>query len=77
MSSNPDFDRWYAARSVKFIVSPTHNLETFASTLVNYRVISELDDYPGKIRVREGRLQASKPELITPEQAAAFVHHLG
>lgn len=66
MSSNPDFDRWYAARNVKFILSPTHNLETFASTLVNYHVISELEDNPGKIRVREGRLEAHQPQVIAP-----------
>ncbi len=66
MSSNPDFDRWYAARHVKIIVSPTHRLETFGSTLVNYHVISELDDHPGKIRVREGRLDAHQPEVIAP-----------
>lgn len=66
MSSNPEFDRWYAAKSARFIVEPSHRLETFGNTLVNYHLISELDDYPGKIRIREGRLEARQPLVITP-----------
>ena len=66
MSSNPDFDRWYAARRVRILLAPSHRLETFGNTLVNYHVISELDDHPGKIRIREGRLEAHRPLVIAP-----------
>ena len=66
MSSNPDFDRWYAAKSARFLVEPSHRLETFGNTLVNYHLVSELPDNPGKIRVREGRLEAHQPLVITP-----------
>ena len=66
MSSNPDFDRWYAAKSARFVLEPSHRLETFGNTLVNYHLVSELDDHPGKIRVREGRLEAHQPLVITP-----------
>ena len=66
MSSNPDFDRWYAAKSARFLLEPSHRLETFGNTLVNYHLISELPDYPGKVRVREGRLEAHQPLVIVP-----------
>ena len=69
MSSNPDFDRWYAARRVRIVLPPSHRLETFGSTLVNYHLVSELPDHPGKIRVREGRLEAHQPLVITPHFA--------
>ena len=69
MSSNPDFDRWYAAKSARFLVEPSHRLETFGNTLVNYHLVSELPDHPGKIRVREGRLEAHQPLVITPHFA--------
>ena len=69
MSSNPDFDRWYAAKSARFLVEPSHRLETFGNTLVNYHLVSELPDRPGKIRVREGRLEAHQPLVITPHVA--------
>ena len=69
MSSNPDFDRWYAAKSARFLVEPSHRLETFGNTLVNYHLVSELPDHPGKVRVREGRLEAHQPLVITPHFA--------
>jgi hypothetical protein len=69
MSSNPDFDRWYAAKSARFLVEPSHRLETFGNTLVNYHLISELPDHPGKVRVREGRLEAHQPIVIMPHVA--------
>ncbi len=66
MSADPMFDRWYAAQQVKILLSPSRMLETFGSTLVNYHFISELEDHPGKIRIREGRLEAHQPRIITP-----------
>lgn len=66
MSRDLEFDRWYAAKSARFLVEPSHRLETFGNTLVNYHLISELEDHPGKIRVREGRLEAHQPLVITP-----------
>ncbi len=67
MSSNPDFDRWYAAKTARFLLEPRHRLETFGNTLVNYHLLSELPDHPGKVRVREGRLEAHQPLVITPQ----------
>ena len=66
MSLDVDFDRWYAATHVKIVLSPRHELETFGATLVNYHLISQLDDYPDKVRVREGRLEAHQPQILTP-----------
>lgn len=66
MSADPMFDRWYAARRVRIVLSPSHQLETFGSTLVNYHLVSELDDHPGKVRIREGRLEAHQPRVIMP-----------
>ena len=77
MSSNPDFDRWYAATRVRIVLRPSNQLETFGSTLVNYYLISELPDHPGKIRVREGRLEAHQPQIITPHFTEITTEGLG
>ena len=77
MSSNPDFDRWYAAKSARFLVEPSHRLETFGNTLVNYHLVSELPAHPGKVRVREGRLEAHQPLVITPQVAEIETEGLG
>jgi hypothetical protein len=66
VSLDPNFDRWYAATHVRIILPPSHELETFGSTLVNYHLISQLDDFPGKVRIREGRLEAHQPLVMTP-----------
>ncbi len=66
MSDNYAFDCWYAAKNVRFLLRPANELETFGSTLVNYHMISELPDNPGKIRIREGRLEAHQPLVIRP-----------
>ena len=68
MSRDRTYDFLYAARATQILHPPTRALETFGTTCVNYHLLAELEDVPGKIRVREGRLQASKPELITPER---------
>ena len=74
MSSSPEFDRWYAAKSARFLLEPTHRLETFGNTLVNYHLVSELPDNPGKVRIREGRLEAHQPRVIVPcDQDPEFV----
>ena len=68
MSRDRTYDFLYAAEATEILHGPMRALETFGTTSVNYHLLAELEDYPGKIRVREGRLQASKPELITPER---------
>ena len=70
MSRDRNYDRWYAARHVRILVSPRHRLETFGDTLFNYHMISELQDHPGKIRIRAGRLLAHKPTVIVPRMGS-------
>ena len=77
MSKDPNFDRWYAATHVKIILHPSNELETFGSTLFNYHLISELDDHPGKVRIREGRLEAHQPRVIMPKFNEITVEGLG
>jgi len=46
---------------------PRGRLETFGSTLINYRLVTELMDSVGQVRIREGRIQAFRPEILTPQ----------
>jgi len=70
VSSNPLYDRFYAAQRTQIVLRPSHALETFDNTLVNYHLISVLDDYPNKVRIREGLLEAHKPLVLTPSKYA-------
>ena len=62
-----NFDFWYAVHHTNVVHGPSRALETFGETRINYRHLAELPDDPGKVRVREGRLEAHKPAIITPE----------
>ena len=68
--SRKNFDFWYAAANVEILLAPERKLETFGSTLINYHLVSELLDESGRVRVREGRLEAARPTLIMPSDYA-------
>ena len=68
MPSSPhEFDFWYAVNNTEVLELPRGRLETFGSTLINYRLVTELMDAVGQVRVREGRIQSFRPEILTPQ----------
>jgi hypothetical protein len=71
MSKNPtDFDFWYAVNNTEILVPPRRHLETFGNTIINYHLVCGVMDDTGKVRVREGRMQALRPQIITPSTYA-------
>lgn len=71
MNKPNQFDFWYAANNTRIVVLPSRRLETFGATVLNYHVISELMDDVNKVRVREGRVQAQRPQIVTPSSFAS------
>ena len=67
MSRDVNYDREYAREHVNVLVAPSHSIETFGDTVINYHLVSELPDHPNKIRIRAGRLLARKPAVIAPK----------
>ena len=66
MSDDPQFDFWYAVNNTSILLAPTSELETFGVTMLNYHLVTELLDDANKIRIREGKVKAYRPEIITP-----------
>ncbi len=66
MKNNPQFDFWYAVNNTEVVSVPEQRLETFGATMVNYHLVTELMDSVDKVRVREGKLKAFRPEIIIP-----------
>lgn len=60
------FDFWYAVNNTEIVLPSKRHLETFGNTIINYFLVSELMDDPQKVRVREGRMQAFRPQIIAP-----------
>lgn len=67
MQKKPSFDFWYAVNNTEVVLLPARHLETFGTTVLHYHMISELMDSVDQVRIREGRMQAGQPKIITPE----------
>jgi len=74
MSKQPSqFDFWYAVNNTEIVVAPSRHLETFGNTLINYYLVGELMDSVTQVRVREGRMQALRPQIVTPSSYSNMV----
>lgn len=71
MNATNPFDFWYAINNTRMVLLPTRRLETFGTTAVNYHMVSALMDTVNKVRVREGRIQAQRPQIITPSSMSS------
>ncbi|MBN1558246.1 MAG: hypothetical protein JW951_08885 [Lentisphaerae bacterium] len=67
MKKRDPFDFWYAVNNTEIVRLPSRHLETFGTTVLNYHLVSELMDTVDQVRVRQGRMLASQPKIITPE----------
>lgn len=60
-----DFD--YAVENTRVIVAPERQIATFGSTSFDFYLISELMDRVDQVRIRNGRIHAERPQILTPE----------
>src|SRR5215467_14373792 len=60
-----DFD--YALENTCVILAPERQIATFGSTSFNFYLISELMDRVNQVRIRNGKMQAERPQILTPE----------
>lgn len=67
------FDFWYAVRNTEVLVPPKRHLETFGNTIIHYVLVSELMDSVRQVRVREGRMQALRPQIVTPSAYSKII----
>lgn len=70
MENRSPVDFWYAVNNTRVLSLPERRLETFGSTVLNYHLVTELMDAVGQVKIREGRMEAFRPEIITPEAYA-------
>ena len=70
MKKHDKFDFWYAVNNTEIIKMPNRSLETFGTTTLNYHLVTELMDVTDQVRIREGRMLANQPQILTPESYA-------
>ena len=49
------------------ILAPQRQIATFGSTSFHFYLISELLDRVNEVRVRDGKIHADRPQILTPE----------
>jgi hypothetical protein len=57
----------YAIENTRVVRAPEQRIQTFGTTSFRFFLVSELMDSVNQVRVRDGRLHAERPLLITPE----------
>jgi hypothetical protein len=68
MYSEDDFQ--YAVGNTRIIMSPKRQIDTFGATSFRFYLVSELMDSVNEVRVRNGSIQADRPQILTPENVA-------
>lgn len=58
----------YAIENTKVVVAPDRRIETFGNTSFRFHLVTELMDEVGVVRVRQGRIEADRPQIIAPGQ---------
>jgi hypothetical protein len=56
----------YAIENTQVIVAPQRRIATFGDTSFRFYLVTELMDNVNHVRVRDGRLHAERPQIITP-----------
>jgi len=56
----------YAIENTQVIVAPQRRIATFGDTSFRFYLVTELMDTASQVRVRDGRLHAERPQIITP-----------
>jgi hypothetical protein len=60
-------DFHYAIENTQVILAPEQQIATFGSTSFNFYLISELMDRVDQVRIRNGKIHAERPQILTPE----------
>lgn len=56
----------YAIENTRVLYAPERRIATFGETSFRFFLVTELMDQVNQVRVRDGRLHAERPQLITP-----------
>src|SRR5688500_367278 len=58
----------YAVENPRLLVAPQRRIASFGDTSFRFFLVTELMDSVNQVRVRDGRLHAERPQIITPGQ---------
>ncbi len=62
-----EHDFQYAIENTQVILLPDQKIATFGTTSFRFYLISELMDRVNEVRVRDGKIHADRPQILTPD----------
>ena len=62
-----DDDIQFALETTEVIHEPDRRIDTFGSTSFDFHLLSELMDNVNQVRVRSGKIEADRPQIVAPE----------
>jgi hypothetical protein len=57
----------YAIENTQVILAPEQKIATFGTTSFHFYLVSELMDRVNEVRVRNGKIHADRPQILTPD----------
>jgi hypothetical protein len=63
----------YALENTRVVVAPRRRLETFGTSLLDYYLVTEDMDNAHLTRVREGRIEAERLQIVAPRHFAKLL----
>ncbi len=66
-------DIQYAAENTQVILAPEQQIATFGSTSFRFYLVTELMDRVNEVRVRDGQIDAERPQIVTPDHFARLL----
>ena len=61
-----EHDFHYAMENTRVVVQPKNLIETFGTTSFRFLLVSEMMDDVNSVRIREGRIEAERPRIVSP-----------
>jgi hypothetical protein len=66
-------DFQYAIANTQVILAPERKIATFGATSFRFYLISELMDRANEVRVRDGKIHADRPQILTPDHISRLL----
>ncbi len=60
-------DIYYAFETTEVLLEPDRRIDTFGNTEFEFFMISELMDSINEVRVRQGKIEAQRPLIVSPQ----------
>lgn len=57
----------YAMEHTKVLLAPRSRIATFGDTRFRFVLLTELMDSVNEVRIRDGRIEAGRPQIVSPE----------